>query len=142
MKLIKKFFAVFSPVEIIVLLSAIVISTIVLIPSASNETPNYVIIFADEKIYSVNGGMSIDPFNTEFYVAYEDINEKTSNSIRGILNEYLVPYHKLFDRHHDYFTVAPVSPRNPTKEEVETLPRLVNLKYINEIIVKALVFIL
>lgn len=132
MKLIKKFFDIFSPLEVVVLLIAIVISTIILLPSGSSATPGYVLIFADQQIYSVNGGVSISPFNTEFYVAYEDINDKTDNTIREIMNEYLVPYHKLFDRHHDYFLVDPVSPRNPTAEEVATLPRLINLKYINE----------
>ncbi|OQC11537.1 MAG: Thiamine biosynthesis lipoprotein ApbE precursor [Tenericutes bacterium ADurb.Bin087] len=134
MKLIKKLLALFSPLEMIILMVAITVSTLLVVPTFSSKKPQKVpvLLFPTEKVYSVNGGYPVDVFDTSFFIVYEPVKEETQAEIKAILNEYLVGYHKLFDRHHDYYAEAPLDPVRPTAEEKATLPRIKNLKYIND----------
>lgn len=136
MNAIKKFFNLFSPLELVILMVAITVSTLLFVPAFTpNSAPpeeSAVLLFPTEKVYSVEGGRPVDIFDTSFFVVYEPTSEKTQQEIKDILNEYLINYHKLFDRHHDYFTEVPLDPVSPTDEEKANLPRLKNLKYVNE----------
>lgn len=136
MNLINKFKKMFSPLEIISLVLAVSVSLTLLIPyfSSSTVTPpkevQYVV--ASSSLYSVDGGSPVDIFDTNFFVIYEGNNESEKKEIENILNEHLISHHILFDRHNYYFAEAPANPRYPTSEEKETLPRIINLRYINE----------
>lgn len=133
MKLIKKLFALFSPLEMIILMVSITISTLLVVPTFTakkEEVP--LLLFPTERVYSVEGGKQVAIFDTSFFIVYEVVKEKKVDEISEILNEYLVTHHKLFDRHHDYFAIDPADPVSPTATEKATLPRIKNLKYIND----------
>ena len=134
MKLIKKLFALFSPLELVILMVSITISTLLVVPAFSKDTQKKtpILLFPTEKVYNTDGGRPIEVFDTSFFVVYEEVEEQTQNDIKAILNEYLISYHKLFDRHNDYYAVEPHDNIHPTAEEKATLPRIKNLKYINE----------
>ncbi len=137
MKLIKDILNKFTPLEIIVLMVSITISTFLIVPIfTGNEQSNHNVagdaLFPTEKVYSIEGGKPVDLFDTTFYVYYEESRTEEKAEVVNVLNEYLVKYHILFDRHHDYFAVDPVDPLFPTETEKTTLPRVHNLKYIND----------
>lgn len=136
MKLIKKIFSLFSAVEVLILMLAITVSTFIIIPvftpSETSETPIEARnLFPSARAYNTEG-KRVDIFDTIFYVRYLQESEAVLTEIVNVLNEYLVPYHKLFDRHNDYFAVLPVNESAPTYEEKQNLPRIHNLKYIND----------
>ena len=103
MKLIKKLFALFSPLELVILMVSITISTLLVVPAFSKDTQKKtpILLFPTEKVYNTDGGRPIEVFDTSFFVVYEEVEEQTQNDIKAILNEYLISYHKLFDRHND-----------------------------------------
>lgn len=137
MKLIRKFLSFFSPVEVISLLSALTISTFLIIPAFTKRDYNEVnqnkdYIFADELVYHTYGGNPVDLFDTYFYLVYEESSDGFKAELIKTMNELIVPHHILFDRHHDYFALSPANPRFPTEEDRNTLPLVHNLKYVND----------
>jgi thiamine biosynthesis lipoprotein ApbE len=136
MKLIKKIFSIFSALEVIILMVAITVSTFIIMPVfAPSETSEEPVsarnLFPSARAYNTEG-KRVDIFDTIFYVRYIQESDTILNEIVNVLNDYLVPYHKLFDRHNDYFAVLPVNESAPTYDEKQTLPRLHNLKYVND----------
>ena len=145
MKLIKKILSLFSAAEMLILILSVTISTFIIIPVFSNDKNDKVTnarnLFPSEQVYNT-AGAKVDIFDTIFYVRYvtkpapqndsQSASDVVANEIVKVLNEYLVPYHKLFDRHNDYFAVKPANEKMPTNEEKETLPLIHNLKYIND----------
>lgn len=134
MNLIKKFFRTFAPIEVIVLATAVTISTFLTIPLfTANSKPEILeSVFPDAVVYNIHGGKAVNIFDTSFYLRYEKSNDTVINELIKTLNEELIPHHKLFDRHNDYFAVEPRNPALPTAEERTTLPRIKNLKYLND----------
>ncbi len=134
MKLIKWIFSKFSALEVIVLMISITISTFLIIPvfTPQAKVEGAQIIMPTVDVYNVEGGRPVPLFDTYFFIKYEETSKRELDAVKNAVNDYLVPYHKLFDRHNDYYAVDPVNPKFPTAEEKATLPRLINLKYINE----------
>jgi len=133
------FLSKFAPKEYIALSLAIIVSIPILIYGFSDKGENPPVaqgfkpITATKEVYSTNGGRPVDLFDTSFYIAYENtINDNELALIKEILNEYLVPYHILFDRHKNYFAEEVVNPKRPTLEEQNTTPLVQNLKVIND----------
>jgi thiamine biosynthesis lipoprotein ApbE len=125
----------FSKLELLILGLALTTSLILITITITYEKPSYTEmlqpLFPRLVIRDVNGSR-VDAFDTEFYVAYENTEEKILEQVKDVLDEYLVNYHKLFDRHHEYFALLPENEARPTLEEITNLPRLHNLYYLND----------
>jgi hypothetical protein len=133
-----KLLRVFSVRELTIVVAAILVSVALVVAGATyqkpgEEEPRKVLpLFPSKHVYDVNG-VKRPVFDTSFYVGYEStISEDEQNGIISVLDEYLLPYHKLFDRHAYYYAVDPVDPKAPTEEEKATLPRLNNLRVLND----------
>lgn len=137
MKFLKKLIAQFTPLELIVLMVSLTVSSFIIAPvvfPAEVAKPlEERTLFPSVAPYNTLGD-KVDVFDTLFYIQYEGSSESETvfNEIIDVMNEYLVPYHKLFDRHNDYFAVLPVDESAPSVHERETLPLIHNLKYIND----------
>lgn len=124
----------FSKLELLILGLALTTSLILITITITYEKPTYTEmlqpLFPRLVIRDVNGSR-VDAFHTEFYVAYENTEESILEQVKDVLDEYLVSYHKQFDRHHEYFAISPENEARPTLEEQTNLPRLHNLYYLN-----------
>ncbi|NLJ32630.1 MAG: hypothetical protein GX343_02210 [Erysipelotrichaceae bacterium] len=132
----KNLISSFSVREITIIIATFVVSVSLIVGGATykKEGSERVKkpIFPSVRVYDIYGTRR-GIFDTSFYVQYEEtVREEEINEVIEVLNEYLVPYHCLFDRHTYYFKEAPVVPNHPTPEERETLLRYNNLKVIND----------
>ncbi len=131
------FLSRFAPKEYVAVSLAVLVSVPILIYGLASGTRDEVDrgfkpIVATERVYDTNGNR-VQLFDTSFYIAYENNASSVEIAlVEQVLNEYLVPYHKLFDRHADYFATAVVDPAHPTVEERENTPLIHNVKYIND----------
>lgn len=131
------FLAKFSPKEFVALSLSILISIPILIYGFATQTEDdnqrgFTPIAATIPVYDTSGNR-VQLFDTSFYISYENnVNDVERALVVEVLNEYLVPYHKLFDRHADYFATPVANPLRPTIEEQANTPRVHNLKMIND----------
>lgn len=127
----------FAPKEYASLALAILLSIPILIYGLGSDTVDEVErgfkpIVATERVYDTNGNR-VQLFDTSFYIAYENnASEIEIALVEEVLNEYLVPYHQLFDRHASYFAEDIANPSRPTSEEQANTPLVHNVKYIND----------
>lgn len=139
---LSRLISAFSPTELVVLICAI--SASVTIPfiaknsennrGGSSETPTQLFerYFADKRIYDIYG-YRISPFDTSFSINYLiGAPEEDREAIINILNEQLIPHHKLFDRHHYYYIEDLENPLHPTEDDILMRPRVNNLKVVND----------
>lgn len=132
--LFRKIRANFSNFEFLIIGLSLTISLILTLVAVIYENPSYKKVLQPlfpTVVIRNSEGSRVYAFDTEFYVSYENTNENMMGEVRSVLDEYLVTYHKYFDRHNEYYAVEPVNPARPTLEEYETLPRLHNLHYLN-----------
>ncbi len=138
----KNLFEKFSVREITIFVATLVVSITLIVVGANKGTStkpkdntNEVIkkpLFPSVKVYDVDGNRR-EVFETSFYVQYEGTACKSElDRVIEVLNEYLVPYHCMFDRHAYYYKEEPVNPTHPTSEEKENLIRYNNLRTINK----------
>lgn len=133
---LKAFLRKFSRAEIVIVTIGLLLSLTLVSVAYGYESkyghklPNYKVVQATAEIKDtkyVAGGEKIFPFHTPFYVAYDfsgASEQVVRPQIESILNEYLISYHKLFDRHRLYYV---------NHDAPETERKLLhNLKYIND----------
>lgn len=131
------FLGKFAPKEYLSVALAILISVPILIfglgtDKSDNNQRGFTPVVANERVYNINGER-VQLFDTSFYINYENNANSVELALVGeVLNEYLVPYHKLFDRHASYYAEAIANPLHPTQEELLHTPRITNLKTIND----------
>lgn len=144
MKSIKQFLKKFSALEFLIMTVSLLVSLIAFSIGISakssydgnsnngEDDPVFLRKLSESAtIYDING-VEVAPFDTEFSVNYETNHPEDFPKVITTLDTYVVPYHKLFDRHHYYFLEAPSDEKNPTALEKETLERVKNLNYIND----------
>jgi len=126
----------FAPKEYLAVILAISVSIPILIyglaAPSDNVARGFKLVVATERVFDTNGTRT-PLFDTAFNIRYEN-NASTVELelVEQVLNEYLVPYHKLFDRHASYFALPVARPNAPTSEEKLNTPLVHNLKYIND----------
>lgn len=134
---LSSFISKFSAQEIGSIVLAVLISVPILIYGLKDDTKDtntrgFTPIVANRPTYDITG-TRVQLFDTSFYINYENnASEIELALVEQVINDYLVPYHKLFDRHSYYFVDEIEHPSRPSLEQQNTLPRIKNLRYVNE----------
>ncbi len=146
MKSIKTFLKKFTALEFFVATTALLLSLVFVTigATAQNGSHNggtdssgkdeFVILrklSPDKDIYNIEGAI-VNPFDASFTVYYETNHPEDYDEVIATLDNYVVPYHKLFDRHNYYYETLPENEAAPTPLEKTSLPQIRNLNYVND----------
>lgn len=100
----------------------------------ASETFSYA--FSEGIIRNVNGDQIYSTFDTDFFVAYESNQSRAEfKRVKEITSEYLIKYHRILDRHNEYFEDLSINANaynESQKHELEKLPRVKNLFNVNK----------